>query len=549
MKKELYTWQTECLNRWFSNGCRGIIQAVTGSGKTLMALTAASRLDKKLSGVLHIKIVVPSSSLMWQWNRSLREFIGESEDYISSSVNMQQLIGLRGNGCKSSPGCKYMIYIINSARYELARQILSELKNGGSVLLIADECHHYVSGQNHLIFEFLPYIKEYESRFFSLGLTATLPSGQAQQTLASVLGKKLYTYGIAKATALHTVCQYDIFHIELSFQKNEQIEYDEITEQLRYIYLELLQSYPFLSKMESKERFELLKCFCNDKNPKAARLASSYIRLTYKRTNLVCLASSRIICACELIARLQERLAPEERILIFGERISQAEELFSLLQYQYPERVGKYHSKMSPQAAKNALERFRTGDIRILVTCKSMDEGVDVPDASIGIVLSGTSTKRQRIQRLGRIIRKKEGKKRAVLYYFHLEHTCEDSFFLPDSSESQSFDLKFYTDTQEFSHPVYDAAAEKLLQKMQRINLDNRQIKEAERCLWAGCIRTDWLLELNEIEKQIQDAKYMRDKNYWICMKKLKTISKTHVGISGCRKRGTALSEYSAPEC
>ena len=65
MKKDLYKWQEECLQRWFSNNGRGIVQAVTGSGKTFLALTAASRLKKTLNQNLHIKIVVPTKALMW----------------------------------------------------------------------------------------------------------------------------------------------------------------------------------------------------------------------------------------------------------------------------------------------------------------------------------------------------------------------------------------------------------------------------------------------------------------------------------------------------
>lgn len=59
-EKKLYQWQEECLERWFSNQGRGMVQAVTGSGKTLLALTAADRLEQMLGQELHVKIVVPS---------------------------------------------------------------------------------------------------------------------------------------------------------------------------------------------------------------------------------------------------------------------------------------------------------------------------------------------------------------------------------------------------------------------------------------------------------------------------------------------------------
>ena len=128
------------------------------------------------------------------------------------------------------------------------------------------------------------------------------------------------------------------------------------------------------------------------------------------------MASQRLDCAQDLI-RL---LGIQQKILIFSERILQAETLYKLLENQYPGKIGRYHSKMGPQANKNALERFRLGDIRILIACKAIDEGVDIPDAAVGIILSGTSVQRQRIQRLGRIIRKKEGKEQALLYYLHV---------------------------------------------------------------------------------------------------------------------------------
>ena len=109
MKKELYDWQAECLERWFANGSRGIIQAVTGSGKTFLALTAADHLEKKADRDLRVKIVVPTNALMRQWNRELREFLSDSRQKGEAPMNLQKEIGLRGGGFQSSPDCKYML--------------------------------------------------------------------------------------------------------------------------------------------------------------------------------------------------------------------------------------------------------------------------------------------------------------------------------------------------------------------------------------------------------------------------------------------------------
>lgn len=178
---------------------------------------------------------------------------------------------------------------------------------------------------------------------------------------------------------------------------------------------------------------------CGSRERRISETVSRYMMLTYKRKRLLCLAAERLACVCELV----ERLGTREKIMIFGERISQADELYRRLSEKYPGRIGRYHSQMGRQANKNALERFSIGELRILISCKAIDEGVDVPDASVGIVLSGTSVQRQRIQRLGRIIRNAEGKDRASLYYLHVEESAEDAEFLPDVEEDCIFELAY----------------------------------------------------------------------------------------------------------
>lgn len=520
MKKNLYQWQEECLKKWFENNGRGMVQAVTGSGKTFFALTAADRLKKNLNQNLRIKIVVPTKALMLQWNKALKEFLSDSDRESEKTRNLREEIGLRGGGFKSSPNHPYMIYVINSARYELARQILAELKSGDAILLIADECHHYGSGQNQLIFEFLPHIEQYQEHFFSLGLSATLPAGQAQRYLASVLGPKLYHYGMTEAARHRTVCPCDFYHIGLSFQSSERTQYEDLSERMTILYRRLLQAYPSLGLAGQKERFELLRSLTGDKNQKIAETASLYMNLSYKRKSLVCLAASRVSCVCSLVARLDT----EEKILIFSERISQADELYGILQKHYPEKAGRYHSKMGDQANKNILERFRTGNIRILIACKAIDEGIDVPDASIGIIMSGTSSQRQHIQRLGRMIRPGHAQKKASLYYLHMADTSEDSCFLPDINEQHLFELAYELPTRTFIHPAYDEKAALLLEEMQNAGIGEEKLREAERCLRLGRVRSDWLLTQAEIEKQIGQCKYTSDRNYWVCMNKLMQI-------------------------
>ena len=519
MKQELYQWQEECLVRWKTNGRRGIVQAVTGSGKTRLALEAVRQLQKELPDNLRIKVVVPTGGLMRQWNRILREYltaVGKANFHAESEVSS---IGLRGGGYRDPLDRRYMIYVVNSARYELAREILAELKNGESVLLIADECHHYGSEQNRLIFEFLPYAESYQEKFFSLGLTATLPYGEERDYLISVLGKVIYSYGMKQASAFRTVCPYDVYHISLEFQDEERAEYDELSDRMLILYQKLQKVYPELRYMNRKEGFDLIRKIAGETKGRDAEAAVLYLKLAYKRKSLVCLASARCDCVCELM----RRLGIARKVIIFGERISQAEQLYWLLEKEYPGRVGRYHSEMGEQANKNTIERFREGTLRILIACKAVDEGIDLPDAEIGIILSGTSAQRQKVQRLGRILRNQKSKECASLYYLHIADNVEENCFLPGEKSRFSFELEYIGEGRRFCNPVYDQIAQKVLDEVSfgDLRIQEEKRREVIRCLEIGCVRSDWMRVCEDLEQRIKDSRYTRERNYWICMKKI----------------------------
>lgn len=554
MGKVLYQWQEECLKKWLDHGARGIVQAVTGSGKTQLALCAIDALEQKLGKNVMVKIVVPTNGLMHQWARALREYLSRTEEvrrnasaedeiakkeneiievriysekeaalFTKKTAPIKHKIGLRGGGRRDSTECRYMIYVINSARYELARQIRKQLEEGDAVFLVADECHHYASGENQLIFEFLDRIPLEGSAYYSLGLSATLPAGEDRRILTAALGPCIYTYGMTEALMMQTICTFDVFHIALTFQEGEQEDYAELSDEMQYCYTQLRRAVPFLEKMGQQERFEEFRRLSGGTDKRIAKLALTYMNLTYKRKSLVCMAVARVSCAVELI----RRLGLKDKILIFGERIAQAEELYRILCQHYSGRVGRCHSELGEQANRNVLERFRTGEFRILITCKSMDEGVDIPDATIAIILSGTSARRQRIQRLGRIIRKKEGKKRAALYYLHVQESTEDICYLPEAGESRLFELSYNFEEKNFSNPAYETVICNAMDDMLRSGSNEKLIQEVYRCLDIGRVRGDWMMDSDVIERRIHEAVETQERNYWICMKKIAVYRKT----------------------
>lgn len=407
-----YQWQEECLSIWEGNGCRGIVQAVTGAGKTVLAVKAMKKLWQTYGDNLWTAIVVPTRALMVQWNRILLSSFLEDD----------------------TPGRPaFQIYVINSARYRLARQILEKLRDGAAVLLIADECHHYTSEENRKIFEFIPHMGNAPGRYFSLGLSATVslrsnfPADDSSVALLkSALGKIIFHYSCDRALKEGVIARFRLIQIGLSFQDDEYEEYRDLSERMKSLRTQLYARYPLLKKAGAAF-FPMLQTLAKEDRTKLGDLAKAFLFLSYHRKEVVCMAKNRIFCVQALLSEIDIR----RKVLIFSERIEQAELLFEQLKCDYGSKVGKYHSKAGAQANQNTLERFRNSEILILITCKALDEGIDIPDAEIGIILSGTGMERQRLQRLGRILRKSKGKESACLYYLFVKESMEEKSYVP----------------------------------------------------------------------------------------------------------------------
>lgn len=515
----LYPWQEECLLRWHANHFHGIVNVITGAGKTVLALAASAYLKALLAcsadpAPLRVRIIVPSVPLALQWAHELKT--------ILPLLGIQNpSCGMYYSGRKEAPDQDYMIYVLNSARYALARHILADLRRGVHVLLIADECHRCASAENRRIFDFLdPAASEgqipIQQLYHSLGLSATPWTPDYDTVLAPALGKEIYRYTFSSAVRDGHISSFSIYHMGLSFSAAELRQYIDLSDKMNTAYRQLSDSYPYLRGLEQAQLFAALRRLAEQDGEDSP--ASFYLNLSYKRKTVNCMAASRSACALDLIKQLD----PAAKILIFGERIQQAEQVYQALSDRYPSRVGRYHSEMTPQAKKNTLEAYRNGSLRILVSCRGLDEGIDVPEASIGIVLSGSSVNRQRIQRLGRLLRRREGKSSACLYYFYIRESSEDGIYLASPDDSFPVcDLFYSMPDHSFSHPAYEEAAVRLLDEGRRLGLDRKQLEELRTCLMSGLVRPDWLESPETCSANKACAKTRREQNYWICMKRL----------------------------
>jgi len=514
-KIQLYKWQETCIDQWINSNYRGIAQVATGGGKTFMAIHAALQL-KEDNPNLKVKIVVPKAFLVNQWKSCL------IEDF---SINKQNIGCYYGKEkCLSSK--PFMIYVINSARYTLARKILDESKKGFSHLLILDECHHYSSQENSKIFEFL-FDKQYDlTKYYSLGLSATPKTTTFHSTIEKFIGPIIFTYTINEAMEDKIINDCILYNVKLKFTNKELESYNEVSAQISKLIGILYSSFPEMNKqkMNYDQFLSFLKKLIRTRDEDASSLAKSIIIKLLERQNILYNASSRLSAVISLVDILNK----DKKIMIFTERITQTNALFSILNKKYFGKVSHFHSKMEESEKQFSLESYRSGITNILITCKALDEGLNIPSSDIGIILSGNSQERQRIQRLGRILRKIKGKSLSSLFYCYLGDSVEKDFLLNESfKEEREFNLKFNTNLKSFSFPYYEEMAERMLKQVKTKNesllpLFSKYLKE-------GTFKNDWLESLNYIEKQRAEATDLDRKNYWYCMKKLKLFRKSEL--------------------
>jgi len=503
----LYKWQKDCLEEWEKNSCRGIVNVITGGGKTVLALSAANRLVNRFPD-LRIRIVVPTIPLAEQWKQALICNGKDEEDYP----------GFYGGTRKDSADCRYMIYIINSARNMLSRHIRADLAEGKHVLLICDECHHYQSRENSRIFGFLTPDIQNSRQYFSLGLSATpFPEGETG-LLEQKIGKVIYRYGFEIAILDGVISPFFVSRVAADFSDTERDIYDDLCHEISAVAGRLFREHPELRKMEEKAFLKGVQKLAAAADYDPSEPAAVFLLLCYQRKEVSVLAKERIDCCIRLI----DALPKQERILVFCERIEQAEDAAQAIRREFGNSIcAVYHSKMSRDARKRNLALFRDHAVRVLVSCRCLDEGIDVPDATTGIVLSSSSAERQRIQRLGRLIRRAPGKNAACLYYIYIRESADERAFLPDGESCRCFDLEFDASDQCFRNDFYEYAGTDLLRRAKKENLRTSETEELRRCLLEGLPRADYLLD-REIQKQNAIlAKKRKEINYWTVMQSI----------------------------
>ncbi len=410
---ELWRWQKQCKGAWLSNGGRGIIKVVTGEGKTILALSLIShmKIENYSEGGLKSVIVVPNTALLDQWYEEVQGVLNLEERDIGVYY---------GEDKDNIQGKDLMIYVLNSARKHLEDH-LDEVE--GDVFLVADECHRFASEKSAELFE--------RTFDYTVGLSAT-PEREAdfgfKEVLEPNLGEVIYEYNYSDAREDGIIPPFHLKRIEVPLQQDEEKKYDELTEKLNDLFKIIINRYPRLEEADNSDFLKTLGQLQSENDDDALE---NYTVLANLRKEIIHESKSKMAALRYII---DNEVSKDSRILMFHERKDSADQIQEFLQEE-GYSSGIYHTDVSVSERRQTLEAYKDGDINTLVTCKALDEGLDVPDTDVGIIVAATSSVRQRIQRIGRILRKSPGKDYAQIYTVYIKDKEEDIFDRPQMKD------------------------------------------------------------------------------------------------------------------
>jgi superfamily II DNA or RNA helicase len=361
-------YQTEALEKFSAYRSRACIILPTGAGKSFLAMMAIEKVKRDTL------ILVPTLDLLEQWVES-----------INKTFSIP--VGRIGGGIKD-------IQKITVCTYDSA-QLMMEFIGNRFGFLICDECHHLPGPQ----YQFAAIMCVAP---FRLGLTATPERSDGKnEYLKELIGPIAYEQQIQEMSGIY-LSDYQTHIIEVPLTEEEEKEYKSE----RKIYTDFIKKNNLDFSNGTTWIDFISLCFSSEEGKKA-------FKAHQKQKNILKTSENKLRKLYDLI---QEN--NQHSILIFTDDNKTAYrigETFAL-------PVITHHTKAKER--KEFLEKFKSGEYPILVSSKVLNEGVDVPEANVGIILSGSGSQREHVQRLGRILRKVKNKN-AVLYELISKGTSE----------------------------------------------------------------------------------------------------------------------------
>ena len=367
--KQAFPHQVEGLKAWWESGGRGVVVLPTGTGKTHLANMAIEKAERPTL------VVTPTIDLMNQW-------------YDELTLGFDTEVGLLGGGY-------YDIKPLTVTTYDSAYLNMDRIGDKFG-LIVFDECHH-LPGPTYGLAATCAIAP------FRLGLTATPERADLAHTHTDqLIGPIVYRREITQLRG-HYLADYSVMTLYVQLSDEERTRYEQARELYRGF---LRESGVDMRQPNGWSQF----IYVAHRSPEGREAFRAY----REQRELALAAPAKL----NLLGRLLER-HNGDRVLIFTHDNATVYKIAR--EFLVP--VITHQTKTKER--RDVLLKFNSGAYPIVATSRVLNEGVNVPEANVAVVLSGSGSVREHVQRLGRVLRK-SGDKEAVLYEVITRDTVEE---------------------------------------------------------------------------------------------------------------------------
>lgn len=388
---ELRKYQKNAIAAWVKNNNRGIFQMATGTGKTKTSLAAVTKiLDVYYSNQVKcgLVVVVPYVVLLEQWLEDLKEFqISAIACYESKN---KWLPRVEENIRLFNENVRDKLFLITTTKTLISsdfQRCIATIK--GDYIFLADEMHHLTSD---MMRQSLPQNAKYR-----LGLSATLMTkynSAKMEELKAYFGGIIYEYSMKEAIETDCLTRYFYYPIYVELTDEEKSDYYEV------------------SKKISKAMMLAGNDLDDDDNIPLKALLS-------QRGRILASASNKLIKLKEMAPQFKDKA---NLIIYCGDKIESnvkyIDKVYEIVNNEEGIISAKFTAEENPQQRRDILDLFGKKVIQALIAIRCLDEGVDIPQLEIAIIMSSGTNPKEFIQRRGRILRKAAGKQYSYIYDF-----------------------------------------------------------------------------------------------------------------------------------
>lgn len=394
----MFGWQREALEAWHAAGSRGLIEAVTGAGKSLVALHAIREIVAQGGRAL---VVVPTIELEGQWLFQLQ----------AAFAGQHVVAALRDRTRRIYSEPEIVVSVMNSARDA------NFAVRHGADLLVVDEVHRCATPAN---------IRILDERFgYRLGISATIarPDSGHLRYLVPYFGPVIYRYSHDMAVRDEVVAPFRLSLVPVTMSDDERTIYDDISGVIGGLIRAFMAQF---GRPIPRDDFLpiLIKATGGAYSTRSPGIEDTALKLQqtlFQRRSFLDGLSSKFAVLGQLATLIHEA----RRCLVFSQSIASAEIAASTL-LQHRVRAAFLHSGVGNVLRREQLERFGRGEVEALVAPRLLDEGIDIPEVGLAIIVTASGSERQLIQRLGRILRRKPDGGVAQLVVLYARGTVED---------------------------------------------------------------------------------------------------------------------------